>query len=62
MTAVSARPFASTPTRLCQNAAIATASTLERSPDSAPSIALATARSSVAAGASTLPSLPVRQR
>ena len=62
MTAVTGRPRASTPTRLCQKAAIATASTSVAAPSSAPSIACATARSMVAGAASTLPSLPTRQR
>ena len=62
MTDVTARPWASTPMRLCQNAAMATASTRVVTRSSAPSIASATVRSMAAGAASTLPSLPVRHR
>ncbi len=62
ITGVTDWPRASTPTRLCQNAAIATASTRRVTPWSAPSIACATARSIVADAASTLPSRLTCQR
>ena len=61
-TDVTGRPCASTPSRLCQKAAIATASIRAVTPSSAPSMACATAFSIAAGAASTLPSLPTRQR